>query len=105
MGTLAKAKMNTQSADPSDSTLAHRRRVLKRLARIEGQVRGIQAMIAEDRPCEDVALQLTAARRALDKAFYEMIACSLTANIDASADIREVRKSTQKMADLLTRFG
>ena len=105
MGTLSKTKMNAQPVDASDSALAHRRRVLKRLARIEGQVRGIQAMIAEDRPCEDVALQLTAARRALDKAFYEMIACSLTANIDASADIREVRKSTQKMADLLTRFG
>lgn len=102
---LTKAKINKQSAAALDSEQVHRRHIIKRLARIEGQVRGIQAMIAANRPCEQVALQLTAARRALDKAFYEMIACSLTANIDASADMREVRNSTQKMANLLTKFG
>ena len=102
---LTKTQMNTVAVANLDSEQVHRRHIIKRLARIEGQVRGIQAMIAEERPCEQVALQLTAARRALDKAFYEMIACSLTANIDASADMRDVRKSTQKMAELLTKFG
>jgi DNA-binding FrmR family transcriptional regulator len=32
-----------------------------RLARVEGQVRGIRRMIAEDVRCQDVALQLAAA--------------------------------------------
>lgn len=41
--------------------------VADRLKRIEGQVRGIQKMIEEDRPCEDIVTQLMAARSALDK--------------------------------------
>lgn len=41
--------------------------VADRLRRIEGQVRGIQKMIEEDRPCEDIVTQLMAARSALDK--------------------------------------
>ena len=103
--TMTKTKIKAAAVESPDGEQAHRRHVIKRLARIEGQIRGIQAMISDDRPCEQVALQMTAARRALDKAFYEMIACSLTANIDAAADMHEVRNSTQKMTQLLTKFG
>ena len=38
-----------------------------RLRRIEGQIRGIEAMVAEDRYCIDVLTQISAARAALDK--------------------------------------
>ena len=38
-----------------------------RLKRIEGQVRGIQKMVDEGRPCEDIITQLMAVRSALDK--------------------------------------
>lgn len=103
--TATKTKVNSVAAENPDSEKAHRRNIMKRLARIEGQIRGIQAMIGEDRPCEQVALQMTAARRALDKAFYEMIACSLTASIEAAENLHDVRNSTQKMTQLLTKFG
>ena len=39
----------------------------QRLARIEGQVRGIAKMVEEDRYCVDVLTQINAARAALDK--------------------------------------
>lgn len=39
----------------------------KRLARIEGQVRGIQRMVDEDRYCIDVITQISAVQAALDK--------------------------------------
>lgn len=39
----------------------------KRLARIEGQVRGISKMVDEDRYCTDILDQINAARAALDK--------------------------------------
>lgn len=93
------------NAEMLEDEQAHRRRIVTRLARVEGQVRGIQGMITENRSCEQVAVQLTAARRALDKAFYEMIACSLMSSVDASADMEEVRLSTQNMAKLLAKFG
>ena len=41
--------------------------LLKRLARIEGQVRGVARMIEEDRYCIDVVTQIGAIRAALDK--------------------------------------
>jgi len=41
--------------------------VLKRLQRIEGQVRGLARMVEEDRYCIDVLTQISAIQAALDK--------------------------------------
>ena len=43
------------------------KRVRDRLSRAEGQVRAVQKMLDEHRPCEDVVTQLLAARSALDE--------------------------------------
>jgi DNA-binding FrmR family transcriptional regulator len=66
-----------------------------RLARVEGQVRAVRRMIEEDRTCENIAQQLSAARRALDRAFYEMVSCM----------IRNEPEGAGKAAELLARFG
>lgn len=42
-------------------------KVINRLRRVEGQVRGLQRMISEDKRCEDVLTQLAATRAALDR--------------------------------------
>lgn len=55
----------------------HQDAMLKRLARIEGQVRGLQAMISRGEDCEAIAQQFSAARKALDRAYQEMLACLL----------------------------
>lgn len=41
--------------------------LLRRLRRIEGQVRGVQRMVEEDRYCVDILVQLAAIRAALDE--------------------------------------
>jgi CsoR family transcriptional regulator, copper-sensing transcriptional repressor len=41
--------------------------LLKRLRRIEGQVRGVQGMVEGDRYCIDILTQISAAQAALDK--------------------------------------
>ena len=41
--------------------------LLKRLRRIEGQVRGLQGMVEDDRYCIDVLTQISAVQAALDK--------------------------------------
>ncbi len=41
--------------------------LVKRLRRIEGQVRGVQGMVEEDRYCIDVLTQISAVQAALDK--------------------------------------
>jgi DNA-binding FrmR family transcriptional regulator len=40
--------------------------LLKRLARVEGQVRGLQRMVADEAYCVDVLTQISAVNRALD---------------------------------------
>jgi len=42
------------------------RALLGRLKRIEGQIRGLQRMVADERSCSEIILQLMAARKALD---------------------------------------
>ena len=46
---------------------ASKDQLTKRLARIEGQIRGISKMVEDDRYCTDVLSQINAARAALDK--------------------------------------
>jgi len=47
--------------------------VLKRLRRIEGQVRGLQRMVEEDSYCVDVLTQISAANRALQAVALELL--------------------------------
>ena len=47
--------------------------VQKRLRRIEGQVRGVEKMVEEDRYCIDVVTQVTAIQAALDKVALELL--------------------------------
>ena len=46
---------------------ASKEQLLKRLARVEGQVRGVTRMVEEDRYCIDVLTQIEAAQAALNK--------------------------------------
>jgi DNA-binding FrmR family transcriptional regulator len=47
--------------------------VLKRLRRVEGQVRGVEGMVEDDRYCVDVVTQITAIQAALDKVALELL--------------------------------
>lgn len=47
--------------------------LLKRLSRIEGQVRGVSKMVDDDKYCIDVITQIGAAQAALDKVALELI--------------------------------
>ena len=55
------------SAQPTRGYMASKDQLLKRLHRIEGQVRGIERMIEEDRYCTDIITQIAAVQAALDK--------------------------------------
>lgn len=77
----------------------HRRDMVMRLKRIEGQLRGIQSMIESGEECEKVVQQLSASRRALDKAFYNVLACAVQS--EAPPDDKRVRRA----AELLAKFG
>jgi DNA-binding FrmR family transcriptional regulator len=52
---------------PTRGYTATKDQLLARLARIEGQIRGIESMVQDDRYCIDVLTQISAAQAALDK--------------------------------------
>ncbi len=47
--------------------------LLKRLSRIEGQVRGVSRMVQEDKYCIDILTQVSAAKAGLDKVALELL--------------------------------
>ena len=50
----------------------------RRLRRIEGQIRGVQQMLADSRDCRDIVTQISAASKALDQAGFLLVASGLT---------------------------
>jgi len=75
--------------------------LLDRLARIEGQVRGISKMVQERRPCDQVLTQVMAARAALEK----VGAAVVTHNIDECLALppEQARKVLVRSVQLLTK--
>jgi DNA-binding FrmR family transcriptional regulator len=73
-----------------------------RLARIEGQVRGIQRMVDEDRYCIDVLTQVAAVKAALDK-----VALALLDDHVSHCVLDAVREGTgeQKVKELTAAIG
>ena len=81
---------------------------LRRLGRIEGQVRGIAKMVAEDRYCVDVITQIAAVRAALRRVEEEVLrdhAAHCVEGAIASGDPAEQRRKSQELVELLSRAG
>ncbi len=79
--------------------------LVKRLRRVEGQVRGIQQMLEDQRDCRDVVTQISAANRALEQAGFVLVAAGLTwclEDPERSAaegyDVADVQKMFTKLA-------
>lgn len=79
--------------------------VLKRLRRVEGQIRGIQQMLVDGRECRDVVTQISAASKALDQAGFKLVASGLTYclnNPEKAAeegyDVDDVQRMFMKLA-------
>jgi len=72
----------------------------RRLRRVEGQLRGIQQMLADERDCRDIVTQMSAASKALDQAGFLLVASGLTwciAHPEESAAEGYALQDVQKM--------
>lgn len=79
--------------------------ITNRLSRIEGQIRGIRRLIEEDADCDKVAQQMAAARKALDKAFHEMLACMVEQDVLCARTPGEAETTMAHIRGLLSRYG
>ena len=85
---------------------ANKDKLLNRLSRIEGQVRGVARMIEEDRYCIDVLTQIQAVRSALARVETEMLKDHLGHCIESAivaGDAAEQRKKAGELIQLLER--
>jgi len=81
-------------------------KLLNRLSRIEGQVRGVTRMVEEGRYCIDILTQIQAARAALAKVESELLKTHLSHCIEGaivSGDADEQRRKARELIDLLER--
>jgi DNA-binding FrmR family transcriptional regulator len=88
--------------------MAHKSKdaVLKRLTRIEGQVRGLGRMVEEDRYCIDVITQIAAVRAALRKVEEELLHDHVGHCVQHainSGDKVEQRKKIAELVETLSR--
>jgi DNA-binding FrmR family transcriptional regulator len=84
-----------------------RRDILNRLARIEGQVRGLQRMVEEDRYCVDILTQLSAVTTALDRVGLKVLdghvhGCVRDAMVGGG---KEAEAKTAELLEAVERFA
>lgn len=77
--------------------------VLKRLRRIEGQVRGVERMVEENRYCIDIVTQVTAIQAALDKVALELLS-DHAAHCVLNAEDGERQERTEELMSAVERL-
>jgi CsoR family transcriptional regulator, copper-sensing transcriptional repressor len=81
---------------------------LKRLSRIEGQVRGLARMVEGDRYCIDIVTQIAAVRAALRRAEEEILrehVAHCVAHAISSGDKADQRRKVAELMDVMGRAG
>ncbi len=88
--------------------VADKEALVKRLHRIEGQVRGIERMVEEDRYCIDVITQISAVTTALESLAFRILDDHVNhcvAGALASGDAREAEQKSKELLDAVHRFA
>ncbi|HEX8977808.1 MAG TPA: metal-sensitive transcriptional regulator [Solirubrobacteraceae bacterium] len=88
----------SSGATPTRGYSATKDQLLQRLRRIEGQVRGIQGMVEEDRYCVDVLTQIGAVQAALDKVALGLLDDHAHHCVMGAADDERDAKTAELMA-------
>ena len=80
-------------------------KILSRLKRIEGQIRGIQGMIIEDRPCSDIMVQMAAVKSALNQASKLILENHVNSWFDSSISSDDIsQEMITEVMELILKF-
>ncbi|MDR1296415.1 MAG: metal-sensing transcriptional repressor [Deltaproteobacteria bacterium] len=80
-------------------------RVVARLKRIEGQVRGLMGMVEKDVPCEDILVQISAAKSALHKTGQVILEGHLNHCVLAGIANGDSENTLKKLAKAVEQFS
>ena len=98
----------TQTATPTYGYAADKEALIKRLHRIEGQVRGIEKMVTDDRYCIDIITQISAITTALDALAFKILdehVNHCVAGALASGDEEVAAEKSCELLDAVHRFA
>jgi len=98
----------SQVEPPSHGYAEHKQTLVSRLHRIEGQVRGIERMIEEDRYCIDVLTQIAAVNTALESLAFRILDDHVNhcvADALASGDQVEAETKSKELLEAVHRFA
>ena len=87
--------------------VADKEALVRRLHRIEGQVRGIERMVEEDRYCIDVLTQISAVTTALESVAFRILDDHVghcVAGALASGDPQQAEEKSQELLEAVHRF-
>ena len=79
-------------------------KIIERLKKVEGQVRGIQRMVEEDRYCVDILVQIAAARAALNKVGLQLLEGHTRGCVTTAVRQNKGDESIDELMDVLTKF-
>lgn len=80
------------------------RRIVNRLSRIEGHIRGVKTMVQESKPCPDVLVQIAAVRGALDRVARMILDEHLSECIARAAKEGNMEAEIEQLKAALDRF-
>ena len=80
------------------------RKIVNRLSRIEGHIRGIKTMVQQNSPCPDVLLQIAAVRGAIDRVARIVLDEHLTECIARAAKEGNIEVEIEQLKAALDRF-
>jgi len=98
----------TQTATPTYGYTADKDALINRLHRIEGQVRGIENMVDQDRYCIDIITQISAITTALDAVAFKILDDHVNhcvAGALASGDDEVAAEKSRELLDAVHRFA
>lgn len=91
-------------AHPHVHSEESRRKLINRLARIEGHIRGVKTMVEENRPCPEVLIQVAAIRGALDRVARLILDDHMNECITRAAAEGDIEQELAELKAALDRF-
>jgi CsoR family transcriptional regulator, copper-sensing transcriptional repressor len=100
--------VNDTATAPTYGYMADKEALIKRLHRIEGQVRGIEKMVTDDRYCIDVITQISAVSTALETVAFKILDEHVNHCVTgalASGDEEVAAEKSRELLDAVHRFA
>ena len=99
--------MEKSNKTTSEIRIGHHKKtraVINRLSRIEGHVRSIKQMLAEDKPCPEVLTQLAAVKAAVQKAAQVLLEDHIESCMGEAASKGDIEEEWQHLKEALDKY-